>query len=91
MVRTGGLQYSIEPGARSGARISNMTLKGKSIEANKMYKVAGWASVSEDVKNAGGEAIWDLMARYLRSQKVVNIKSLNTPKIIGVRSKAGMN
>ena len=91
MVRAGGLQYSIEPGARSGARISNMMLKGKSIEADKMYKVAGWASVSEDVKNAGGEAIWDLMARYLRSQKVVNIKSLNTPKIIGVISKAGMN
>jgi len=46
--------------------------------------------VSEEVKNAGGEAIWDLMARYLRSEKVVNIKSVNTPHLIGVRSTPGM-
>jgi len=90
MVRVGGLQYSIEPGAVSGGRISNMTIKGKAIEADKVYKVAGWASVSEEVKNAGGEAIWDLMARYLRSEKVVNIKSVNTPQLIGVRSTPGM-
>ena len=90
MVRVGGLQYSIEPGAVSGGRISNMTIKGKAIEADKVYKVAGWASVSEEVKNAGGEAIWDLMARYLRSEKVVNIKSVNTPHLIGVRSTPGM-
>jgi len=90
MVRVGGLQYSIEPGAVSGGRISNMTIKGKAIEADKVYKVAGWASVSEEVKNAGGEAIWDLMARYLLSEKVVNIKSVNTPQLIGVRSTPGM-
>ena len=85
MVRVAGMQYSIEPGAASGQRISNMRLKGQAMQADKIYKVAGWASVNEDVKNAGGEPIWDLMSRYLSHQKVVDIKSLNTPEIIGAQ------
>lgn len=88
MVRVAGMQYSIEPGAASGQRISNMRLKGQAMQADKIYKVAGWASVNEDVKNAGGEPIWDLMSRYLSHQKVVDIKSLNTPEIIGAQVRA---
>ena len=88
MVRVAGMQYSIEPGAASGQRISNMRLTGQAMQADKIYKVAGWASVNEDVKNAGGEPIWDLMSRYLSHQKVVDIKSLNTPEIIGAQVRA---
>ena len=88
MVRVAGMQYSIEPGAASGQRISNMRLKGQAMQADKIYKVAGWASVNEDVKNAGGEPNWDLMSRYLSHQKVVDIKSLNTPEIIGAQVRA---
>jgi sulfur-oxidizing protein SoxB len=88
MVRVAGMQYSIEPGAASGQRISNMRLKGQAMQADKIYKVAGWASVNEDVKNAGGEPIWDLMSRYLSHQKVVDIRSFNTPEIIGTQVRA---
>ncbi|NBP21625.1 MAG: hypothetical protein EBV36_07035, partial [Burkholderiaceae bacterium] len=69
MVRVGGLQYAIDPAGATGKRISEMRLNGKLIEAGKTYKVAGWAPVSEEAKAAGGEAIWDLMARHLKEVK----------------------
>ncbi len=48
-----------------------MTLRGKPVEPSKTYKVAGWAPVSEEAKAAGGEPIWDVMARYLKAQKTI--------------------
>ena len=74
MVRVGGLQYTIDPAAGAGKRISEMRLGGRLIEAGKTYKVAGWAPVSEEAKNAGGEPIWDLMARHLK--EIQTIKSI---------------
>ena len=52
MVRTGGFTYSCEPGAKIGSRIQDMRLNGKLIEADKTYKVAGWAPVAVARKNA---------------------------------------
>ena len=43
MVRVAGLQYSIAPANTAGSRISDMRLNGKLFEADKSYKVAGWA------------------------------------------------
>jgi sulfur-oxidizing protein SoxB len=90
MVRVGGLQYSIAPNAATGSRITGMTLNGTAIDAAKKYKVAGWAPVSEEAKAAGGEAIWDLMARYLRAQKTISPRALNLPKVEGVAGNPGM-
>src|SRR5690606_2249067 len=59
MVRVGGLQYTCDPNAAMGKRIDNMMLKGKRIEPNKTYKVAGWAPVSEEAKDSG-PAVWDV-------------------------------
>ena len=53
-----------------------MELDGKPIDAAKKYKVAGWAPVSEDAKAAGGEPIWDVVARYLRAQKSIPPRTL---------------
>lgn len=89
MVRVGGLKYSIDPQGSAGNRISNMRLGDKPVEANKTYKVAGWASVSQEVQNAGGEPIWDVMAAYLRSVKTVNIQHLNMPDIKGLAENPG--
>ena len=61
-----------------------MTLRGKPIDAAKKYKVAGWAPVSEEAKAAGGEPIWDVMARYLRAQKTIAPRTLNLPQVEGV-------
>ena len=90
MVRVGGLQYAIAPNAAMGSRITAMTLRGKPIDAAKKYRVAGWAPVSEEAKAAGGEAIWDLMARYLRAQKTIKPRIPNLPKVEGVTGNPGM-
>ena len=47
MVRVGGMSYSCDPTATMGHRIGDMSLHGKPIDADKIYKVAGWAPVSE--------------------------------------------
>ena len=87
MVRVGGLTYTCEPNAKAGQRISNMMLKGKAIDPAKTYKVAGWAPVAEGAK---GEAIWDVIAPYLRDKKTIKPKQLNLPKLVGVQGNAGM-
>ena len=90
MVRVGGLQYTIDPAGSMGSRISEMRLRGELLDANKTYRVAGWAPVSEDAKNAGGEPIWDVIARHLRDVKTVKAVKLNEPIIKGVKGNPGM-
>lgn len=90
MVRVGGLGYTCDPNARMGGRIGDMTLKGKPLEAVKRYKVAGWAPVSEEARKAGGEPIWDLMARYLRDRKTIKPLALNLPRLKGVEGNPGI-
>lgn len=77
MVRLGGMDYVCDPTAPFGKRISNMALdNGKLIQANKSYKVAGWATVNSE---SDGEPIWDVVANYLRDNKEFSIKKMNTP------------
>jgi sulfur-oxidizing protein SoxB len=89
MVRVGGLQYTCDPAAKMGHRISNMTLRGKPLDADKTYKVAGWAPVAEEAKKTGGEPIWDVMARYLRDRKVIEPRTLNLPTLTNVAGNPG--
>lgn len=90
MVRVGGMQYTIDPTASAGNRISEMRIGDKAIEAGKTYKVAGWAPVSEAARDAGGEPIWDVMAKYLRDIKTVAAKAPNMPVIKGASNNPGM-
>lgn len=90
MVRVGGLEYTCDPAAVMGNRIQDMRLGGKLLEADKTYKVAGWAPVSEAARDKGGEPIWDLVARYLRSEKTVKASKPSIPKLKGVAGNPGM-
>ncbi|MBK7674773.1 MAG: thiosulfohydrolase SoxB [Candidatus Accumulibacter sp.] len=90
MVRVGGLQYTCEPTARMGSRIHDMMLKGRPIDPKKTYKVAGWAPVSEEAKNAG-EPVWEVVASYLRDLKTVQPVRLNLPTLKGVGKNPGMS
>jgi sulfur-oxidizing protein SoxB len=90
MVRVGGLQYTIDPVASMGGRISNLRLNGKPLDADKSYRVAGWAPVSEDSKDLGGEPIWDVIARHLRETKIIKAVKLNEPAVKGVNNNPGM-
>lgn len=87
MVRVGGLQYTCNPNEKAGRRISSMILRGKPVDSNKKYLVAGWASVQENVT---GTPIWDVVAEYLRSVKVIKKVKLNQPKLIGMSKNPGI-
>ena len=86
MVRSGGLQYAIAPLAQAGSRISELTLNGKPIDANKTYKVAGWASVQQ----VEGEPIWDVVARWLKAQGRVQGVRANQPEVMGLQNNQGI-
>jgi S-sulfosulfanyl-L-cysteine sulfohydrolase len=90
MVRVGGLQYECDPLAKAGNRISNMRLDGGLIDANKTYKVAGWAPVSEQYRNAPTEPIWDVLEGYLKAKKTIPIAKLNLPTLKNVAGNPGI-
>ena len=87
MVRVAGLTFACNPIAKMGARISDLRLGGKPIDAGRTYKVAGWASVQE---NPRGEPIWAVVATYLRDQKVVAPRRPNFPRLEGVAGNPGL-
>ena len=91
MVRVGGMRYACDPNAAIGSRIRDMRLidqhGGQPIEANKTYKVAGWAPVAE---GASGEPIWEVVAKWLRDKKTVAPRRLNAPKLIGMAGNPGL-
>jgi sulfur-oxidizing protein SoxB len=88
MVRVGGMSYALEPRQKIGARISQLRLKGRPIEAGRRYKVAGWAPVAE---GAGGEPVWEVISRFLRSRKTVPAMRANLPRLIGVQGDPGIS
>ena len=90
MVRVGGLEYSCTPGAAAGERITSMRLKGRPIEADKTYKVGGWAPVAQAAKDAAGEPIWGVVEAWLRDHKVVGPRRLNQPNLVGVAGNPGI-
>jgi sulfur-oxidizing protein SoxB len=70
-----------------GSRISEMRLNGKPLEADRLYKVAGWASVAE---GTSGEPVWDVVARYLRDRKTIPPLALNVPRLLNIARNPGM-
>lgn len=82
MVRCGGLGYAIDVSKPAGQRISSMTLlkTGKAIEPSKDYMIAGWASVNEGTQ---GPPVWELVDRYVASEKTVRVAPNASVKISG--------
>jgi sulfur-oxidizing protein SoxB len=87
MVRVGGMTYACEPGAKIGARISDLKVNGRTLEADKRYRVAGWAPVAE---GASGEPIWDLVVRHLRAKKTIRPLEPSMPRLVGVSGNPGI-
>ncbi len=89
MVRLGGLNFACDPTAKMDDRISELTLdSGKSIEASKNYKVAGWATVGSQ---STGAPIWDVVAEYLKAKKTIMVDKVNTPKLKNVAGNPGIS
>lgn len=87
MVRVAGLSYAVEPGARIGARISDLRVENRPLEATKRYKVAGWAPVAEGIN---GDPIWEVVSRHLRAAKTIPPLAANRPRLIGVKDNPGL-
>jgi sulfur-oxidizing protein SoxB len=88
MVRLGGLNFSCDPTAAMHSRIADLTLNdGRSLDAAKNYKVAGWATVNTE---SFGAPVWDVVAEYLREKKTITVAKLNTPLLKNVSNNAGL-
>ncbi len=82
MVRVGGLQFSLDPLAKMGSRIGDLRLKGQPLQADKNYKVAGWAPVAEEARSQGNPQVWTVVEQWLKAQGGrVKPRQLNTPTI----------
>ena len=94
MVRVGGLSYTCSPGQTMGRRITEMRLGGKLIDADRKYKVAGWAPVAEPARTAtGNRPVWDVVEDWLKSQPGGHVtpRRINTPTLVGVQDNAGIS
>ncbi|MFV2057180.1 MAG: thiosulfohydrolase SoxB [Thiohalomonadales bacterium] len=88
MVRTGGLEYACDPNASIGHRIKDLRLSsGRKLQANKNYKVTGWATVNS---KATGRAVWDIVADYLKASKTARIAHLEQPRLLGINKNMGI-
>jgi len=88
MVRVGGLNFSCDPRASMNSRIADLTLAdGRTLDAGKNYKVAGWATVGSA---SPGAPVWDVVAEYLRAKKTINVDKLNMPVLKNVAGNAGI-
>jgi S-sulfosulfanyl-L-cysteine sulfohydrolase len=66
MVRIGGMSFHCQPDAEFGQRISQMRLSnGSLLDANKLYPVSSWASVSQVTE---GRPMADVLVDYLKRQ-----------------------
>ncbi len=88
MVRIGGLRYTIDPTKKIGQRLSNLELNGRPLDANKTYRVAGWASVNPQPDEL--PEVWDVVAEYLRSRKTITEVNANVPVVKGMEGNPGL-
>jgi sulfur-oxidizing protein SoxB len=93
MVRVGGLDYTIDPSKKLYERITDARLdNGDPIEAETVYKVAGWATVN---RTPEGRLMWDVVRDYILATKsekddVLRLPKINNPKLINVSSNPGI-
>jgi sulfur-oxidizing protein SoxB len=86
MVRVGGLSYTCAPTESIGKRISELKLDhGRTLEARRSYKVAGWASVNPQ----DGRPVWEVFANHLRSGKLAGSRE-NHVTLKGVDGNPGI-
>ncbi len=73
MVRVGGLGFRLRANAARGQRIQALrrTRDGATIEAEKEYVVAGWASVQEGTE---GPPVYDLVRDYITEQGTIRVQ-----------------
>ena len=93
MVRVGGMDYTIDPSKPLYERLTDARLdNGHLIEADKTYKIAGWAQVN---RTPDGRLMWDVVRDYILAAKsdndhVLRLPKINNPKLINVSNNQGI-
>ncbi len=77
MVRSRGLSFTIKVNEKMGSRIQDLKVRGKSVEPDKEYTMAGWASMVEQP----GPPVYDIVIDYIRKIRNINVK-LNRPRMV---------
>ncbi|MDB5596114.1 MAG: 5-Nucleotidase domain protein [Hyphomicrobiales bacterium] len=86
MVRVGGISYRCAPGAASSGRISDLrTSHGDPLDADRTYRVAGWASVNEQQ----GKPVWDIVGDYLGDRPQLRLPRDTSVVVTGVEGNPG--
>jgi len=90
MVRVGGLRYAIDPSAAMGRRITDMRLGDRPIEADRKYKVAGWAPVSAEARAGNTPPVWELVEQWLKARGGrVPARQPSLPTLVGALPNPG--
>ncbi len=87
MVRVAGLRYTLDLTQTIGNRIQDLEFGGQPLDPNKAYKVASWAN--NKPPSAERKPVWDVVAKYLRTQKTVRVNEPYAPRLIGVTGDGG--
>ncbi len=92
MVRVGGMDYTIDPAKPLYERITDARLdNGHLIEADKKYKIAGWAQVN---RTPEGRLMWYVVRDYIVKNKgkdnILKLAKINRPKLANVTSNPGI-
>ncbi|MEJ2683182.1 MAG: thiosulfohydrolase SoxB [Candidatus Sulfobium sp.] len=77
MVRTRGLDFTIEVNASMGGRIRDLKVRGKPMDPNKDYTMSGWASMAEQP----GPPVFDIVIEYIKKKKNINVFN-DRPKMV---------
>lgn len=76
MVRSAGLNYTLKVNETMGKRIQDLKVRGKTVDHDKEYAMAGWAAMSEQ----SGMPVYDILIDYIKKKKVIKVK-LERPKV----------
>ncbi len=86
MSRLGGVSYDITVGAKSGKRISNLTVGGKPIDVNKTYVISSWGgnlqNAGENLQKDKIRPVYDIVRDYVKRQKVVDVSYESNVRIL---------
>ncbi|HFQ90334.1 MAG TPA: thiosulfohydrolase SoxB [Desulfobulbus sp.] len=67
MVRSKGLDFTVNISGRMGTRISDLAVRGRRVKPNDTFSFAGWASMAEQT----GPPVYDIVLDYARKKKKI--------------------
>jgi len=77
MVRSKGLNYTVNISGTMGNRISDLKVRGKTVHPNDQFTFSGWASMTVQP----GPPIYDIVMAYARRKKKVRVK-VDRPRLV---------